>query len=157
MSWLTSIEIQRLVNTYGDDKTRNAFKGIFAMDTLPQRVLHLPLLLIVNTQTSNLPGEHWKAIYISTDKTGEVFDSLATPIGIYLQKWMNTFTRKWTVSKLTIQNPLAATCGAFTLYYVLTRLNAKSMQDCVKIFSKVLHENDKLMELFVEELRHVKK
>ena len=117
MSWLTSIEIQRLVNTYGNDKTRNAFKGIFAMDTLPQRVLHLPLLLIVNTQTSNLPGEHWKAIYISTDKSGEVFDSLATPIGIYLQKWMNTITKEMDCIKANYSKSIGGNLRCF--YFIL--------------------------------------
>ena len=122
MSWLSSIELH-----------------------LPQ----LPILLIVNTDSSNLPGKHWKAVYISSDKVGEVFDSLALLIGIYLQQWMNTFAKKWTSSKVTVQSPLSATYGAFTLYFVLNRLNMKSMKQCINIFSKNLHANDVVMKTFV--------
>ncbi|MEL7308490.1 MAG: hypothetical protein AAGK05_11895 [Pseudomonadota bacterium] len=153
MSWLTTPELQNLIKKYGDDQTIAAFIGIYSMDTLPQQILQLPVLLIVNTHASNLPGEHWKAIYISSKKIGEVFDSLAMPISVHLQKWMNAFTRKWSISKLTIQNPLSSTCGAFTLYFVLSRLRKKSMKDCVSIFTKNLFHNDMLMRTFVNELK----
>ena len=153
MSWLTSIELHKLIQSYSDKATKQAFIGIFSMDKLPRHLPHLPILLIVNTDSSNLPGEHWKAVYISKEKIGEVFDSLALPIGIYLQRWMNTFSRKWTVSKRRIQNPLSATCGAFTLYFVLNRLNKKSMRDCISIFTNDLPGNDVLMKAFVDELR----
>lgn len=153
MSWLTTFELDELIKKYGDDKTNEAFIGIYAIDTLPQQILRLPMLLIVNTQASNLPGEHWKAIYISSERIGEIFDSLATPISIYLQKWMNAFTHKWSLSKITIQNPLSATCGAFTLYFVLNRLRKKSMKDCMSIFTNNLYHNDMLMKTFVDELK----
>ena len=153
MSWLSSIELENLINHYAGLATKQAFIGIFSMDKLPHHLPHLPILLIVNTDSSNLPGKHWKAVYISSDKVGEVFDSLALPIGIYLQRWMNTFTKKWTSSKVIVQNPLSATCGAFTLYFVLNRLNMKSMKECINIFSKNLHANDVVMKTFVNELR----
>lgn len=153
MSWLTTFELNVLIKKYGDDKTNEAFIGIYAIDTLPQQILRLPILLIVNTQASNLPGEHWKAIYISSQRIGEIFDSLATPISIYLQKWMNTFTHKWSSSKMTIQNPLSATCGAFTLYFVLNRLRKKSLKDCMSIFTNDLYHNDILMRTFVDDLK----
>ena len=153
MSWLTSIELEKLILRHSDNVTKHAFLGIFSMDKLPRYLPHLPILFIVNTDSSNLPGEHWKAVYISSDKIGEVFDSLALPIGIYLQRWMNTFARKWTVTKVRVQNPLSATCGAFTLYFVLNRLKQKSMKECNSIFSKDLHANDVLIKAFVNELR----
>lgn len=153
MSWLTSNELHDLIQSYSDKATKQAFIGIFSMDKLPQSLPQLPILLIVNTDSSNLPGEHWKAVFISSEKIGEVFDSLALPIEIFLHRWMNTFSWKWTVSKRRIQNPLSATCGAFTLYFVLNRLNKKSMSDCIRIFTNNLHANDVLMENFVDELR----
>ena len=153
MSWLTSIELDNLIQRYSDKATKQAFIGVFPIDNLPRYLPQLPILLIVNIDSSNLPGKHWKAVYISSEKIGEVFDSLALPIGIYLQRWMNTFSQKWTVSKRRIQNPLSATCGAFTLYFVLNRLNKKSMKDCISIFTSNLHGNDILMKTFVDELR----
>ena len=142
MSWLTSIELQNLIIRHSDNVTKHAFLGIFSMDKLPHYLPHLPILFIVNTDSANLPGKHWKAVYISSDKIGEVFDFLALPIGIYLQRWMTTFARKWTVSKVRVQNPSSATYCAFTLYFVLNRLKQKSMEQCNSIFTKDLHAND---------------
>ena len=153
MSWLSGNDLQKLVMKYGDEETRQAFMGIFAIDRLPSQVKQLPALLIINTHTVNLPGEHWKAIYISPEHRGEVFDSLNLPISIHLQRWLNTFTRRCSRSRRLIQNPLSSTCGAFTLFFVLTRLKCKSMEQCLKVFSPDVSQNDILIRNFVKDLK----
>ena len=152
MSWLNGYELEYLVNTCADNKTRHAFLGVFAMDDLPQQIPHVPALLIINTHTSNLPGEHWKAVYISKDHYGEIFDSLALPTSTRLMQWMNRFTRKWIYSHLTIQNPLSSTCGAFVLYFILTRLHVPNFMSCLRIFSSDLYNNEQLMLNFIMNL-----
>ena len=152
MSWLTGYELKNLVSKNADENTRKAFLGVFAMDGLPQQIPHLPALLIINTHTSNLSGEHWKAVYISKEHYGEVFDSLAQPTSTRLLQWMNRFTRKWIRSPLVIQNPLSATCGAFVLYFILTRLHAPNFMTCLQVFSHDLHKNDMLITQFVKNL-----
>ena len=153
MSWLAGHELEKLIQKNADAKTRKAFLGVYAMDDLPHRIPHLPALLIINTHTSNLLGEHWKAIYISKDRHGEIFDSLALPTSTRLMQWMNSFTRKWTRSPLTVQNPHSATCGAFVLYFILTRLHVPTFMSCLQLFSRDLYNNDKLMMNFVSKLR----
>lgn len=153
MSWLTGIELESIIRTYADEPTEAAFLGIFSIDTLPKYIKHLPIIFIINTQTSNLPGQHWKAIYVSSNKIGEVFDSLATPVSLRLQNWLNTFTRKWSLSKRTIQYPFSASCGAFVIYFVLNRLKAKSMKNCLSIFKNNLMYNDALVVNFVKDLK----
>ena len=153
MSWLSGVELESLIRTYADDDTTAAFLGIFSRDTLPTSIQRLPVLFVVNTQTSNLPGQHWVAVYISSEKRGELFDSLATPVSLKLMRWMNTFTVKWRPSKMRIQNPLSAYCGAFVAYFVLTRLKAKSMEACLQLFTKDLSFNDQLIQNFVKTLK----
>ena len=152
MSWMTGIELESLIRAFVDDDTEAAFLGIFAMDCLPKAIQRLPTLFIVNTQTSNLPGQHWKAVYISSNKYGEVFDSLAMPVGLLLQNWMNTYTHQWKQSKRIIQSPLSAFCGAFAAYFILNRLKAKSMKKCLEVFKRDLYYNDVLVETFVKTL-----
>lgn len=152
MSWLTGDQLENLIRKCGDSKTTAAFLGVFALDGLPQHLPHLPILLIVNTDTKNLPGQHWKAIYISNERQGEVFDSLAMPVSIHLQRWMNSFTHKWTQNSKVIQNPLSPSCGAFVLYYVLTRLTKRNMTSCLRVFSKDLYYNDNFVRIFVNNL-----
>ena len=153
MSWLSGKELNNLIQRNGDKSTKQAFLGVFAMDNLPEQIPHLPILLIINTQTSNLPGEHWKAVYISEDKYGEVFDSFALPVSIRLLQWMNTFSWKWIRSSLTVQSPLSALCGVYTLYYVLTRLHIRNMRSLQQYFSKDLRKNDRLMTTFYKTLK----
>ena len=150
---MTGIEIESLIRSFANEETEAAFLGIFAMDCLPKSIPKLPALFVVNTQTSNLPGQHWKAVFIGRDKRGEVFDSLAMPVGLLLQNWMNTYTIKWKQTKQMIQSPLSAFCGAFIAFFVLQRLRAKSMKTCLNIFKKDLFYNDVLIANFVRSLR----
>ena len=152
MSWLSNLELEKLIHKYGDDATKKAFMGVYAIDTLPQSVPHLPALLIVNTDTKNLPGQHWKSIYITKERFGEVFDSLSGPISTLLSKWLNTFTRKWTYNTMVVQHPFSPTCGAFAAYFILTRLKNKSMKEFMRIYSRSLYKNSIMMQTFVKDL-----
>ena len=150
--WLTGIEIEKLINCYADSETKQAFVGVFAINTLPNQVHHLPLLLIVNTDASNLPGRHWKVAYISEERQGEIFDSLVTPVNILLEQWMNKFSNKWIMSSKTIQHPLSPSCGAYALHFVLSRLHCKDLQSYVNQFSPTLSENENFIKKFMESI-----
>ena len=84
------------------------------------------------------------------DCNGEVFDSLATPIDLRLEHWMNKFCRKWTLSKLTLQNPLSPSCGAYVLYYIMSRLRCNSLNACLAPFTENVLINDRIVEEFVQ-------
>lgn len=151
-NWLTTQDLAHFVDEFADEKTNAAFLGVFPINRLPQRLPNLPVLFILNTNTDNLPGQHWKAVYVSQKGEGEVFDSLASTVSLVLQHWMNTFTKKWTVSTLTLQNPLSPSCGAYVLYYVLTRLKHVSFDSFNAMFSNNVLDNDKRMEYFMNSL-----
>ncbi len=122
MSWLTGNTIIKKIEKNADAKTLDAFKGIYPIDQLPAFIPSYPFLIIVNTHTHNLYGEHWIAIFIDKNKNGELFDSLASPISNHVIRWMNKFTRRWLTNGTAYQHPMSATCGAFVLFYVLKRL-----------------------------------
>lgn len=145
MNWMSTIDLENFINKHANEETKAAFLGVFAINQLPQEIPYLPLLFIVNTNTANLPGQHWKAVYVSSDRVGEVFDSLATPIAIQLQRWMNTFTNKWSSSNLVIQNPLSPTCGAYVLHFVMTRMKQCKTSD---MFTENVLQNEKLVKQF---------
>ena len=154
VNWLTSQQLNKSIIGNATATTKAAFVGIFAIDTLPQNLSSLPVLLIVNNDTSNLSGRHWKAIFISCERHGEVFDSLATPVSIALENWMNTFTTKWICSTLTIQHPLSPSCGGFVLHYILNRLGETSLKTyTAKYFDMELHVNEIRVRNFVRKLK----
>lgn len=151
MSWLSSAELKRKIIRNASTETLQAFHGVFSMDTLPFAVPHYPFFMIVNTQSHNLPGEHWIAIFIDQNKSGEIFDSLAQPLAQPLIRWMNQFTRSFTKSHLRYQHVLSSMCGAFVIFYILHRLRDSNCMK--KHFTPSLVENDTRIYLYFQSLK----
>lgn len=151
MSWLSASDLKRKIARNASPSTLYAFHGVFPLDKLPFAVPRYPYFMIVNTQSHNLPGEHWIVIYIDHNRLGEIFDSLALPIAQPLIRWMNQFTRSFTKSHLTYQHPLSSKCGAFALYFILHRLHdAHCMR---KYFSSKLAMNELYVTLYYKSLK----
>ena len=114
----------------------------------------LPLLLLINTDVHNLPGRHWISIFIDDNAHGEVFDSLATPLGDHVVRFMNTYAHQWTVNRVAYQHPLSTLCGVYVLCHILERLNAVSLDDfCRRHFtSDNCVENERRMRRYFHRL-----
>ena len=153
MSWLSDEQLCQKVEKNANTMTREAFYGVCPLDELPQFVSYLPIFIIVNTQTHNLSGEHWKTIFIDKNRDGEIFDSLAQPMNAMLVKWMNRFTRRWKRNRKVYQHPNSTTCGAFALYYILKRLVYSSMNSLTQAFSSSLSANENVVQKFYKELK----
>ena len=153
MSWLSSKRLAQKVRRNATTATLNAFHGVCSIDKLPTFISKRPFLLIVNTHTHNLPGEHWIAIFIDENKHGELFDSLKLPISNILIRWLNTFTVKWKANVRSFQHLLTATCGAFTLYFILNRLHVKDFETLTTVFSTSPHANERFVDVFYRALK----
>ena len=153
MSWLSDKQLRRKVERNADEKTREAFYGVYPLDELPRSIPHLPAFIIVNTQTRNLSGEHWKTVFIDKNRDGEVFDSLAQPMNAMLIRFMNRFTRRWKRNHKVYQHADSATCGAFALYYILRRLDCPSLKCTLKSFSSSTNINEDTVEKFYKSLK----
>ena len=145
MSWLSGNTIIQKIEKNADAKTLNAFKGIYPIDKLPEFIPSYPFIIIVNTHTHNLNGEHWLAILIDENKNGELFDSLALPVSTHILRWMNKFTRKWLTNGTAYQNLLSTSCGAFVIFYVLKRLFYKDFLSFKREFSLKPYENERIV------------
>lgn len=154
MSWLTNTQLEKLVELYADDNTKAAFLGVFPINQLPTEVKDYPVLLIVNTQTHNLDGEHWFSIFISKERRrGEVFDSALQPIDIRVMHWLNRFAHQWRRNHLIYQSPLSPICGAYALYFVLNRLHYPSMKELLLPRELNYHPiNDSFIQEWYEKL-----
>ena len=151
MSWLTNQQLERAIYRHGDRRVQMAFRGIYPLNRLPQLDMRGPLFIILNTDVENLPGRHWKAIYIDENYHGEVFDSLALPLSDRLIRFMNYHTTKWTRNTTMLQHPLSAQCGIYVLYFVTQRMYFDSLSDLLSTFSPCLLENERLMYLFYKQ------
>ena len=155
VNWLTGVDLDRLIVKNADADTHAAFIGVYAVDTLPVRISHLPTLLIVNSDTSNLAGKHWRAIHIDVNRRGEVFDSLAVPVSPFLEAWLNSVTDKWTCSETIIQHPLIPSCGAFALHFVLHRLSVPDLMIYTNTYytGGMFTKNEAFIRNFVHSLK----
>src|SRR5580658_6478645 len=103
------------------------FIGVFPRDLLPTRVKY-PSCLIANTDPSSAPGEHWVAIILNRDRSGEYFDSYGLPpMHDEIIHFMNrTCPKGWTHNPITLQCIECVTCGDYCVYYLKLRSSGYS-------------------------------
>ena len=54
-------------------------KSVVPRDGLPGEIDTYPTAFVCNTHDRDKSGQHWIAIYIATEKSGEYFDSFGLP------------------------------------------------------------------------------
>ena len=145
MSWLTDTQLEQAINNVSDGRVKQAFRGVFSNDSLPSSVGPLPAFVIVNTDVSNLPGRHWKALFIDVNFMGEVFDSLATPLSNSVIQFMNQHARKWNMNRVMVQHPMSTQCGAYVLYFVTQRLKYNSLSELCHTFTSDWDKNERMV------------
>ena len=105
------------------------FIGCYAEDQLENlRITSFPCFLIVNIDSSELPGSHWIGLGIFQDEI-EIFD----PLGFNIFNWSRipctllNFLHSLSVTKTVSINPRIQSnesklCGIFSIFYVLKRV-----------------------------------
>ena len=150
MSWLTTDELERAVQRCADsDVLRHAFRSIYPHIQLPILRLNtkrLPVVLIVNTDTHNLPGQHWISIYIDRNRKGELFDSLANPPSTHIERFLNRYCTTWVRNRCVYQPSYSSYCGVYVLLHVLRRAHYPTFKRfCASYFTDIPIVNDLLM------------
>ena len=109
-----------MLNTIQIDQiTKNLIKdydGTFPIDNLPQ-TRKKTYKLIINTDTQNLPGTHWIALYVCKKK-GYVFDPLGYPPPLKLQHWLNKQGIRWICNLRQLQPNSSLLCGNYCIYFL---------------------------------------
>lgn len=148
---MDTILIRKLLRNF------KCFKGVYPCDLLPYNT-KLPLNLIVNTDPSDMPGEHWVCISISSNGRGEYFDSFGLPplrkeIFNYLEKMCSN---GWTYNKVTLQNIQSQTCGHYSVLYIIFKCQGLSKENLIRKFNKNTLENDRKIEEIFKDFKLAK-
>ena len=77
---LNTVQLLEIIKS--DQIASKDFLGVFPRDKLPNR-LKYPCSFIVNTDPSNLSGQHWLAFYFSENKHCTFFDSYGQPPEVF--------------------------------------------------------------------------
>jgi hypothetical protein len=127
------------------------FRGVYSANELDrsQRALGWPSTpphtFILNTDTTNLPGQHWIAVFVTRENWGEVFDSYGLLPPTWIQRWMNEYTRGWSHNPFLVQPPNSNSCGQFCVYFLIRRSQANSMHAVLDSFTTDFKYNERLV------------
>lgn len=124
--------------------TTKLFRGVYACDRLPRKIISKPCFLIINTDPANKPGTHWIAIYIPKKGKAEYFDSYGNPP--YIKLVINFMLRhsigyKYNTNQL--QSMFSSCCGIYCCEYVLHRCLGYSLKSFLSKFTKSTIQNDR--------------
>ena len=103
--------------------------------------------MIINTQPSGHPGEHWVALVITETKC-YYFDSFAVPIiPANIRMYLQPYYENITYLDIQIQDITSNYCGAYCVSFVLhVRDDAGYEQFIVHYFSENLLQNDEILK-----------
>ncbi len=138
---------------YSHFHTEPFFKGVYASDELPppsELTKSPPCFIIVNTDPSNQPGEHWVTLFIENSTTVTYFCSLGTlpiqPISNFL-----SFFNKVKMSIDQWQSNESDLCGEFALFF--SDLKCQNF-DNIQIANLFDNDNMELNDFLVSQYIH---
>ena len=107
-------------------RTTDNYLGTFPVDRLPDFPKKFPKSIIINTDQSNKPGDHWIALVL-TEGHAFYFDSFG--LGIVDQQvrdFLLPYYSNIIFNSLCIQHVLSDKCGYFCIYFVKKVHSVKS-------------------------------
>ena len=149
---MDTLMVRRLLKTY------KCFKGVYPLDLLPYN-LTPPINIIINTDPSYLPGEHWVCVCINKDGYGKYFDSFGLPplkkeIFNYLQKMC---VNGWSYNKIALQNISSETCGHYCVLYIIFRCQGLTNKVFMSQFGRNTLKNDARMKKIFSDFSFARK
>jgi hypothetical protein len=143
-----------------DSYTRSLFDGFWFPD-VPAELTKIPALIILNTDKSTGPGEHWCAAFISESKHCEFFDPLGAPpknnflnysFMPQLSKYSNTIEH----NIIPVQHITASTCGPHCLFFCFYRARGFALKTILKRFYMPDTDlNDTIVSQFIRNLTNI--
>lgn len=145
-----------IINIMEPFQKNNVFAGVFASDSLPNRV-RLPSAFIINTSPRSSIQGHWVGLYIDEYGSAEYFDSFGfPPEQKTILQFLRLHTKKIIFNKKQIQNLSSVKCGKFAIVFILLKIYKKSFTELLKKFSTNLMINDLVIERIFSHIRETK-
>lgn len=134
---MLSIDFTTIFKTFPN--INSLFDGVFAINTIPKKLMKVHHFIICNTDVDTGSGQHWFCILRTDKNTLECFDSL----GIDEDKkvFLSTFYKQSRVVKEIkinidrVQSLRSETCGEFVVLFIFERLHNRDLS-----FSDLLNE-----------------
>lgn len=136
--------------------------GVLPCDFLKNfKVQSYPCIIVVNTDRSYQPGEHWCLFFIEHKGDAvEFYDSYGLGIRAFAREFYD-FARKNArgiyCNNIQLQNESSTVCGDYCLYFAYRRLQGKTPCEIYDEFSvSDLKDNDAKVRKFASEYEFLK-
>ena len=103
--------------------------------------------------TSDLPGEHWLAVYITEDRVGCFFDSFGNPPERFpdmISDFLKTSCITQRYSTRQVQDFASTTCGQHCVFFLNYIAKGLSYEDVMSKYCLDLIKNDNMVSTFVK-------
>lgn len=129
------------------------FLGVFTRDKLPTKKLSKPAGVVINTDTTDGPGEHWISCFFPKDSDAEYFDSYGLPP---LHEEVVDFLhlnspRGFSYNSSTLQAANSNVCGNYCILFLYARCHGYKFSDVISVFSRNKNINDLLVKIYTSE------
>lgn len=122
------------------------FVGVFPCDRIPS-ISKVPAGLVINTDPSQKPGEHWVAVHIDDDWNGTYFDSYGfPPLVKEITDFLDYNTKTWYFNTYQLQSmhPSSNSCGHFCVLFITILLKGGHLVDLIGYFNSINTYNNRL-------------
>ena len=99
--------------------------------------------LIINTDNSDMPGEHWVAIFKNNNKV-EYFDSFGLPpLHEEIIHYLNNVSKMgWAYNTVTFKNEKSDACGMYCVMFLKLKFKGYKSTQIASLFSHKTKLND---------------
>lgn len=126
-------------------QTSSIFKGTFPRNCIPT-FKSKPYAVVVNTDSSSEPGEHWVAIVVLKNNWCEYFDPFGfPPCHKQILSYLNKHSRRYRYNCKTLQDANSKSCGKYCIAFIKHKQKSLSMKSFIKKFSKNTVQNEKIL------------
>ena len=144
----STIELEALAKQF--PALRRYFIGVFSIDTLPTKIPSYPAALIINSDPSHLPGQHWVALFLESKAIAEYFDPYGLSPIDDIFKFSKRVSRTLIFNKWWIQHPVSSNCGLYCIYFLVARTGGVKFEDFIHYFKDYdWKQNESLLEQWV--------
>jgi hypothetical protein len=134
---MNSLEIFSYLKQYKN------FYGVYPRDKLPKIKNGT---IVVNTDKSTEPGEHWVAITLCDQRPSEYFDSFGLPpLHREIIVFLNKKRTGWIYNKAILQSMNSTTCGNYCVLYASLRCRGCKFNEILTLFTTNTQLNDKVV------------
>ena len=143
---MNSLQINKILKRH----LRQYFRGVHASDAIPKVSPPYPYALVVNTDKTGQPGEHWQAIWISSSGSAEFFDSFGNAPKGNIKLFMQQFI-KLEINKIKLQENFEISCGPYVIYFLINRFRGLSLRKIAINLNRQIYP-DTFVKLFIHNL-----